>query len=66
MFAGRHVELTVDSGAGDSAADCDALFPEFPLEVSPGQKAGRHFVGPGNEMIENKGQKRIELEEENR
>ena len=49
------LEITVDSGAGESAAAQKPL-PQFLLVESPGSLAGQKYLGPGGEEIPNLGQ----------
>ena len=49
------VEITVDSGAGESVA-AQNHFPQCPLVDSPGSLAGQKYLGPAGEEIPNQGQ----------
>ena len=49
------VEITVDSGAGESVA-AQKHFPQCPLVDSPGSLAGQKYLGPAGEEIPNQGQ----------
>ena len=49
------LEITVDSGAGESVA-AQKHFPQSPLVDSPGSLAGQKYLGPAGEEIPNLGQ----------
>ena len=49
------LEITVDSGAGESAAAHKHLL-QCPLVDSPGSLSGQKYLGPGGEEIPNLGQ----------
>ena len=45
-------DITVDSGAGKSVMNPDAI-PEYPVQESPGQAQGQYFFGAGGERLPN-------------
>ena len=51
----KKLKLTVDSGAGDSVIDGDQ-WPNQPKRESEGSRKGRRYVGPGSEVIPNRGE----------
>ena len=53
-------DITVDSGAGKSVMNADAV-PEYAMQESPGQLQGQHFLGAGGERLPNLGQKCVPL-----
>ena len=53
-------DITVDSGAGKSVMNTDAI-PEYPFQEFPGQIQGQHFLGAGGERLPNLGQKCVPL-----
>ena len=54
--------LLVDTGAGVTIASGEESFPEYPLEQSPGSKAGQEYAGPGEkDVIRNRGQRNARL-----
>ena len=61
-FVGRRLsaDITVDSGAGKSVMNPDAV-PEYMLQESQGQIQGQHFLGAGGERLPNMGQKCVPL-----
>ena len=58
------LEITVDSGAGNSVANGDN-FPGIPREESEGSRRGQSYVGAGGEKIPNRGQKRFMVKPHN-
>ena len=61
MSDGGVIELTVDSGAGDTVAHTKDHFPDIPMMPSAGSRAGRTYLGPGGEPLRNLGEQRVEL-----
>ena len=53
--------ILVDSGAGVTIADGEKIFPDYALESSPGSIKGQRYVGPGKDVIVNRGQRRVQL-----
>ena len=54
--------ILVDSGAGVSIADGTEVFPEYPVEESPGSKAGQTYAGAKKgDVIPNRGQRNVRL-----
>ena len=47
-------DITVDSGAGKSVMNADAV-PEYAMQESLGQLHGQHFLGAGGERLPNLG-----------
>ena len=50
------IEITVDSGAGESVCDATKHFPGSTLTDSPGSLSGQVYLGPAGERIPNRGQ----------
>ena len=53
--------ILVDSGAGVTIADGEVNFPDYALEESPGSLKGQRYVGPGKDVITNRGQRRVNM-----
>ena len=54
--------ILVDSGAGVTIADGDESFPEYPLQPSPGSRAGQTYAGAKKgDVIPNRGERRVRL-----
>ena len=64
---GDRMDITVDSGAGESVANPLSL-PDFPMLPSAGSKRGQRYRGPGGEVIPNTGEQKlaVKLESGNR
>ena len=55
---GDRMEITVDSGAGESVANPLSM-PLYPVVPSAGSKRGQKYRGPGGEVIPNTGEQRV-------
>ena len=60
---GRHREITVDSGAGESVVNPDER-PNVDLKPSKGSVKGQRYVGPGGEKINHLGELTVNVRTE--